>query len=132
MAILGYAAEVATLDDFLSESEVIAEAAVRGSALVIVPSADLTAANAPAMRQETLALIAQHKPSRIVFDLHRIEFCDSSGVAVFVEAAAKVSRRDDGGVFLTHAADRIQGLIQISRLSTLLKLAPDVPTALGE
>ncbi|MEM6562661.1 MAG: STAS domain-containing protein [Planctomycetota bacterium] len=118
--------------EFEPTSDVIAEARAEGSALVIVPIGDITAANAPETRQEVLALLAKHSPSRVVFNLKHCEFCDSSGVAVLVEALSKLpaaSRKQ--GVWVAEAAQRVRGMIEICRLTSILNLADSEGDALG-
>lgn len=118
--------------DFQPTSTVIAESRVQGTALVIVPVGDITSANAPETRQEVLALLAAHEPTRVVFNLRSCEFCDSSGVAVLVETLSKLpasSRKH--GVWVAEAAQRVRGMIEICRLTSILNLADTEAEALS-
>lgn len=105
---------------------------MEGTSLVIVPVGDITAANAPETRQEVLALVAEHTPNRVVFNLNRASFCDSSGVAVLVEALSKLPPAyRKRGVWVAEAAQRVRGMIEICRLTSILNLADSEAEALN-
>jgi len=45
---------------------------------------ELDIASAPALRERLLAILSRRTPSHLILDLSKLQFIDSSGIAVFV------------------------------------------------
>jgi anti-sigma B factor antagonist len=85
----------------------------RNGSVVVHLAGELDLYNAPTVR-ETLLMLADEQPDRLVVDLADVEFIDSTALGVLVEARAKLTNR---GAFLlaapgleTHRALQISGL----------------------
>ena len=72
--------------------------------------------------------IIDAKPKRLVVDLSRVPYVDSSGLAVLI--GAKQELEADGGAFvLAGAQQAVRTILESARLDQYFKLAPDVAAA---
>jgi anti-anti-sigma factor len=80
-----------------------------GDALVRV-TGEIDLSNAETFRQK-LDEVIQRRPTIIVFDLAGLEFLDSSGIAVMVNAA-----RDCEGIRVTNASPIVRRVLEVTGL----------------
>ena len=72
--------------------------------------------------------IIDEKPKRIVVDLSRVPYVDSSGLAVLI--GAKQELEAAGGTFvLAGAQQAVRTILESARLDQYFKLMPDVEAA---
>ena len=70
------------------------------------------------------------KPKRLVVDLSKVPYVDSSGLAVLI--GAMQSLEHDGGVFmLAGAQEAVRMILESARLDQYFHLFPHVDAALG-
>jgi anti-anti-sigma factor len=79
---------------------------------------ELDISNADMFRQ-TVEKVVEKNPARLVFDLAQLTFMDSSGIAVMVYAANKVS-----DIELRHASTIIRRVVEATGLTEILRLDP--------
>lgn len=83
----------------------------------------------PELRASLRAIIEQN-PKRLVVDLSRVPYIDSSGIAVLI--GAMQSLEHDGGVFLLAGAqETVRIIFESARLDQYFRLFPDVEAALA-
>ncbi len=83
----------------------------------------------PEMRASLRALIDQ-KPKRLVVDLTRVPYVDSSGLAVLIGAMQSLEHQ--GGVLmLAGARETVRLILATARLDEYFKLFPTVEAALA-
>jgi len=83
----------------------------------------------PELRASLRAIIDQ-KPKRLVVDLSRVPYVDSSGIAVLI--GAMQSLEHEGGVFLLAGAqETVMTILESARLDKYFRLFPDVKSALA-
>ena len=83
----------------------------------------------PEMRASLREIIDQ-KPKRLVVDLSRVPYVDSSGLAVLI--GAMQSLEQDGGVFMLAGAQKtVRTILESARLDQYFLLFPDVDAALA-
>jgi anti-anti-sigma factor len=83
----------------------------------------------PEVRASLRALIDE-KPKRLVVDLSRVPYVDSSGIAVLI--GAMQSLEHEGGVFLLAGAqETVQIILESAKLDKYFRLFPDVEAALA-
>ncbi len=76
----------------------------------------------------TLRELIDKKPKRLIVDLSRVPYVDSSGLAVLI--GAMQSLEHEGGVFmLAGAQDTVRTILQSARLDQYFQLFPDVDAA---
>ena len=78
----------------------------------------------------SLAAIIDKKPTKVVVDLARVTYIDSSGLAVLIEAMQNVDAY--GGMFaLSGLQDGVRPIFEIARLDQVFRIFPDTATALA-
>jgi anti-sigma B factor antagonist len=83
----------------------------------------------PEMRA-SLREIIETKPKRLVVDLSRVPYVDSSGLAVLIGAMQSLEL--DGGIFLLAGAqETVQAILESARLDKYFRLFPNVEAALA-
>jgi anti-sigma B factor antagonist len=83
----------------------------------------------PAVTTSLNAMIKK-KPERLVVDLSRVTYVDSTGLAAFIQARQKVEAY--GGKFsLAGLQETVRSIFEMSRLDQVFKIFPDVDTAMS-
>ncbi|MGI8819809.1 MAG: STAS domain-containing protein [Chthoniobacterales bacterium] len=83
----------------------------------------------PEIRASLREMIDQ-KPKRLVVDLSKVPYVDSSGLAVLI--GAMQSLEHDGGVFMLAAAqEAVRIILESARLDQYFKVFPTVEAALA-
>src|SRR5260221_5726985 len=107
------------MEEIKTHSDLIPSAGKDGDALVLAIRGEIDLHNSPELRTELLDLLTRYKPRRLILDLARVPYIDSSTLAVFVEALKKVLKTG-GRVFLVGLQPRVKGLLEIAPLSSLV------------
>ena len=96
---------------------------------VFAPEGAIDLHNAPETRAALRKLIDK-KPKRLVVDMSRVPYVDSSGLAVLIAAMQSVEH--DGGVFmLAGAQEAVRTILESARLDQYFLLFPHVDAALA-
>jgi anti-sigma B factor antagonist len=119
------------MEDLRTASELIPTAQKDGNSLVLCIRGEIDLHNSPELRTEMLDLLNRQKPQKLILDLASVPYIDSSTLAVFVEALKKVLKTG-GKVFLVGLQPRVQGLLEIARLSSIFVICRDTPEALAK
>src|SRR4029453_7231398 len=83
----------------------------------------------PAVTASLNAMIKK-KRKRLVVDLSRVTYVDSTGLAAFIRAMQKVEAY--GGKFsLASMPETVRSIFEVSRLDQVFKIFPDVDTAMS-
>lgn len=70
------------------------------------------------------------KPAKLVVDLSRVTYMDSSGLAVLIDAMQDVEGY--GGVFaVAGMQETVRSIFEIARLDQVFRIFPDVESALA-
>lgn len=78
----------------------------------------------------SLGAMIEEKPSRVVVDLSKVTYIDSSGLAVLIEAMQNVEAY--GGKFLLAGIqDNVKPIFEIARLDQVFLIFPHVDAALA-
>ena len=76
----------------------------------------------------SLQEILARRPRRVLVDLSRVSYVDSSAIAVFIEAMQEVEKY--GGTFgLIGLQDSVRSIFEFARLNQVFKIFPDLATA---
>lgn len=81
----------------------------------------LDAAVAPAFRQAVVDRVEQGE-RRLVLDLERVEFMDSSGLGALVSILKAAGAQ--GAVALCQAGGAVQGLLALTRMDRVFRIVP--------
>jgi anti-sigma B factor antagonist len=81
--------------------------------VAVVPMEELDASNAAEFKREVAPLLAETR--RVVFDLSRLRFVDSSGLGAFVSCLRQV-RAKDGEMKLCGMSNQVRAAFELVRL----------------
>ncbi|MFN2509483.1 MAG: STAS domain-containing protein [Chthoniobacterales bacterium] len=96
---------------------------------VFAPEGAIDLHVSPEIRAKLRAMIDQN-PKRLVVDLSRVPYVDSSGLAVLI--GAMQSLESEGGIFmLAGAQDAVRLILESARLDQYFLLFPTVDEALA-
>jgi anti-sigma B factor antagonist len=96
---------------------------------VFSPEGAIDLSVSPEMRAALREIIDQ-KPKRLVVDLSRVPYVDSSGLAVLIGAMQAIEH-DGGTFFLAAPQETVQIILESARLDQYFHLFPDVKAALA-
>ena len=100
-----------------------------GEGLEIVKlEGDLDFHCAPELREQLSKLVGR-QASKILVDLQKVQYIDSSGLATFVELFQKM-KRYGGKLVLFNLAQSVRGVFEIAKLDSIFKLAQNQDEAL--
>ncbi len=96
-----------------------------GSIVHLIGEVDLR--TSPSLRSRLMHLL-QDNPARIVVDLTRVSYMDSSGVGTLVEAKRLVERKG-GQLVLAGLQPRVRSVFEITQLHTFFRIVNTVDEA---
>jgi anti-sigma B factor antagonist len=108
----------------------IASAKASGDAIIAAVSGEVDLNNSPELRSALLSLIGRHSPRRLILNLGKVPYMDSSAIAVLVELLRKLGR--GGKLILTDLQPRVKGLLEIARLDSIFIIAKDEQEAMSK
>ena len=73
--------------------------------------------------------MVQQKPKRLIVDLSRVTYIDSSGLAVLIEGMQNMDALG-GKLVLAGLQENVRSIFEIARLDQVFVIFPDVKTAL--
>ncbi len=79
--------------------------------------------------KEAVELVREKGATRLVFDLSRVEYVDSTAIKFFLTLTKELASQQ-GGLALAGANKEIQETFRITRVDKFLSLFGDVPLAL--
>lgn len=94
-----------------------------GDTLVLEPNGDIDLSRSPLMRKRIAEAVAA-KPTRLVIDLSKVPYMDSSGVATLVEALQH-ARRGGWKLVLCDLHPKVRSIFQIAKLESVFTIAAD-------
>jgi anti-anti-sigma factor len=85
--------------------------------------------NSPSLRERLLEALRRWKPKKLILNMAKVPYVDSSAIAVLVEVLKEL-RRSGGRVLLADLQPRVKGLLEIARLDSIFIIAKDEREAL--
>jgi anti-sigma B factor antagonist len=79
--------------------------------------------------RETLQALIEKQAMKIIINVKRVSYIDSSGLATFVEALQKI-KRYSGKLILTELVPAVRGVFEIAKLDQVFSLANSEQEAL--
>ncbi|MFO0829252.1 MAG: STAS domain-containing protein [Phycisphaerales bacterium] len=101
---------------------------VTPDAVILRPEGEIDLARSPELRLK-LRTEVDAAPKRLVIDLSRVAYMDSSGVATLVEALTR-ARGNQTRLVLAELQPKVRSIFSISRLDTVFPIAPSVDAAM--
>lgn len=100
---------------------------IKGEFVVVGPAGDVDL-NCSREFQSHLKKVMENKPKRVIVDLSRVPYMDSSGVATLVEAM-QIARKASTKLVLCGMQDKVRSIFEIARLDRVFTIVPDMATA---
>ncbi len=75
----------------------------------------------PAFHESLLDICEDH-PKRLIVNLSKVDYIDSSGVGALVDAYRRL-KRDGAQMILVAPSERVQGILEITRLDQFFQIA---------
>jgi len=79
--------------------------------------------------QQSLLEVLDRKPDKIVIDLAKVGYMDSSGVASLVKVLSR-TRKSGTSLHLAAMTHRVRSIFEITRLDTVFEIFPTVEEAM--
>ena len=93
---------------------------IDGVTVAVVPMEELDASNSADFKREVAPLLAETK--RVVFDLSRLRFVDSSGLGAFISCLRQVRARD-GDMKLCGMSNQVRAAFELVRLHQVFDIS---------
>jgi anti-sigma B factor antagonist len=88
-------------------------------AVVVVPVEELDASNVGEFKREMAPVLEAH--TKLVFDLHRLRFTDSSGLGAFLSCLRQVNARG-GDVKLCSMSPQVRAVFELVRFHRIFDI----------
>jgi anti-sigma B factor antagonist len=88
-------------------------------AVVVVPVEELDASNAGEFKRDIAPVLEAH--TKLVFDLHRLRFTDSSGLGAFISCLRQVNARG-GDMKLCDMSPQVRAVFELARLHRIFDI----------
>ena len=95
--------------------------------VIVAPEGEVDLSNSRELQVE-LKKVLKGKPLRVVIDLSRVPYMDSSGVATLVEAM-QIARRHSTDLVLCTLQPKVQSVFEIARLDRVFRITENVESA---
>lgn len=109
----------------------IGEVRVLEGALVVALRGGINFDTAPDCRRAVEALVAQHAPRRLVFNLAEVPYLDSAGVALII-AMRRQLLGSGGTVAVAAPQPMVAELLRVVKVDRIVQVASTEGAALGE
>ena len=96
----------------------------KGSAKVVSPEGDIDMSRSPEFRN-SLRAVNEERPRRLVVNLERVGYMDSSGLATLVECM-RTAKANDTEMILCGMNDRVRAIFEIARLDQFFRIEPSL------
>lgn len=118
------------MPEIKTNSQLIPVARSEGETIVASVVGDIDLRNSPNLREVLLELVHQQKPKKVILNLEKVPYMDSSAIAALVESLQRL-RKAGGRMFLTNLQPRVKGLLEIARLDSIFGIVKDEAEALA-
>ncbi|WP_299490234.1 STAS domain-containing protein [uncultured Shewanella sp.] len=100
----------------------------QANACLITLPKEMLMTETPTLRAAILKQISSGV-TRLIMDLHQVEFIDSSGLSVLISAMKKANQ-EGGEVVLLSPSDGVRALIELTRLHQVFHIYESQPAAI--
>jgi anti-sigma B factor antagonist len=116
-----------------AESDLVSNVRQQGDAVLAAVRGEIDLHNSPELRNALFEVLNKSSPParKLVLNLEKVPYMDSSAIAVLVEMLQKL-RRAGGKLCLTQLQPRVKGLLEIARLDSIFVLAKTDEDALAK
>lgn len=97
------------------------------ASVVLTPHGEIDLSSSPELRESLLSAL-RGKPSKLIVNLGKTPYMDSSGVATLVEAMQK-AMRSQTKLVLCGMEDKVRSIFEIARLDAVFTIVDDTDAA---
>ena len=119
------------MEDNKSNMDFVSTPRMEGDAAITQIRGEIDLHNSPDLRSAIFEMLAKSNIKRLILNLSKVPYMDSSAIAVLVEALQRL-RPTGGRVMLVDLQPRVKGLLQIARLDSIFFLADSEQQALAQ
>ncbi len=101
----------------------------RGDIAIVAPQGEIAYTEATVFRN-AMKKVTEVKPARIVVDLGRVDYMNTPGLAVLVEALQS-ARKSKTRLVLCNINPKVKAIFQIARLNTVFEMTETLELALA-
>lgn len=101
-------------------SEVIQEVLRRGESLIVRVAGEIDLRHSPKFHQALIELCAE-EPRRMLLNLSKVDYIDSSGIGTLVEIFRRLNSHD-GELVLVAPSKRVRDVLDITRLLEFFRI----------
>ena len=101
-----------------------------GTATIVSPLGDIDMGNSMQLRT-TLHNVLKEEPAKVVLDLQRVSYMDSSGLGTLIEAV-QLTNQTTVSFLLCGINETVQSIITLSKLDQIFKIHDSKEDALAE
>lgn len=98
-----------------------------GTGVVLTPIGEIDLSSSPELRESLLSALRDN-PSRLIVNLNKTPYMDSSGVATLVEAMQK-AMRSKTKLVLCGMEEKVRSIFEIARLDAVFTIVDDTHAA---
>jgi anti-sigma B factor antagonist len=102
----------------------------RGAVTVITLQGNLMGGPDASALNSTIHELVEKGTTRVVLDLHEVQFMNSSGLGILIGGASTL-KTAGGGLAIAGASEKILALITITRLGKVLATYPTIDAAVA-
>ena len=99
----------------------------RDGGVVLTPNGEIDLSSSPELRESLLAALRDN-PSKLIVNLSKTPYMDSSGVATLVEAMQK-AMRSKTKLVLCGMEEKVRSIFEIARLDAVFTIVDDTNAA---
>jgi len=117
-------------DPMSEEADLFAAASPSAGVVIGLIKGEVDLNNSPTLRSGILQSLRKFQPKKLILNMAKVPYVDSSAIAVLVEVLKEL-RRTGGKVLLADLQPRVKGLLEIARLDSIFIIVKDEQEALS-
>lgn len=102
-------------------TDLIPSARLDDRTLIAEIAGELNLHSSPELRTALFDLLQKHNPTKLVLNLAKVPYMDSSALAVLIETLKRI-REVEGKVYLAGLQPPVRGLLEIARLDSIFEI----------
>lgn len=106
------------MSELKTQSDLLPSARKEGDAVLATVNGEIDLHNSPELRGALLEILTNEQPKKLILNLSKVAYMDSSAIAVLVEMLQKL-RKQGGKLCLTYLQPRVKSLLEIARLDSI-------------
>jgi len=111
--------------------ELTVSSRTQGDHTVVVAAGEIDLYTAPRLHRELVAVLADDRPARVIVDMSGVEFCDSTGMNVFLSSLRRARERG-GQLELAAPRPAVRKILQVTGLDSVFTILDESAVSSGQ